>query len=193
MAGDVLALMDSLRIESTSLLGHSMGGKVAMWLALNQPERVDRLVVADIAPVRYPSRRFDAVFQGLQELPLEELESREEADLRLSRWVPQRGVRQYLLQNLLRDAGGWRWRFALPVLREAMERLADFPAGDGICFAGSALFLYGERSDYVTPAYRGDIQRLFPHARMRQLAAAGHWLYAEQPEVFVAAVKAFLG
>jgi len=193
MAGDVLALMDSLGIESTFLLGHSMGGKVAMWLALNQPERVDRLVVADIAPVRYPSRRFEAIFQGLRELPLEALESREEADLRLSSRVPQRGVRQYLLQNLVRDAGGWRWRFALPVLLESMERLEGFPASDGLSFAGSSLFLYGERSDYVTPAYHGDIQRLFPHARIRRIAAAGHWLYAEQPDAFVATVKAFLG
>lgn len=191
MAGDLLALLDRLQLDSVSLLGHSMGGKVAMWTALLEPERVERLVVADIAPVRYPSR-FDGIFQGLQELPLAELSGRESADRRLAGRVPERAVRQYLLQNLVNGAQGWDWRFNLPVLSRSREVLGEFPVSEGRSFAGEVLFLYGERSDYVRPEYRRAIEQLFPHARQRMLPAAGHWLYAEQPEAFSRAVRTFL-
>ena len=191
LAADLLSLMDRLRIESAMLVGHSMGGKSAMWLALEYPERVDRLVVADIAPVSYPSR-FEAIFQGLSEVPLEGLADRAAADLALSRRVPSRAVRQYLLQNLVKGTEGWSWRFNLPVLSTSAQRLAGFPATDALGFAGEVLFLYGERSDYVLPAYRESIDALFPHARLRMLNGAGHWLYAEQPEAFSRAVSAFL-
>ncbi len=191
MVGDLLALLDRLGLDSASLLGHSMGGKAAMWLALTQPERVDRLLVADIAPVSYPSR-FESIFQGLQQLPLGEIADRESADQRLARWVPERAVRQYLLQNLVKQAGTWQWRFNLPVLSAAREQLSDFPLSEGASFAGEVLFLYGERSDYLKPEYRTGIMRRFPLARLRMLPGAGHWLYAEQPEAFSRAVMAFL-
>ena len=191
MVDDLCALMDRLRLESASLLGHSMGGKAAMWLALNRPERVDRLVVADIAPVGYPSR-FDAIFQGLEHLPLAEIADRESADQWLARYVPDRGVRQYLLQNLVKQPGGWQWRVNLPALSAARTRLSDFPRTEGLGFPGEVLFLYGERSDYVKADYRKVIDQLFPLARLRMLPGAGHWLYAEQPDAFSKAVRAFL-
>lgn len=188
MAGDVLALMDRLELASASLLGHSMGGKTAMWLALSQPERVDRLVVADIAPVTY-GNRFDHIFQGLTALPLASLQSREAADQYLARQVTDRAVRQYLLQNLVKGTAGWSWRFALSVLQGAVTQLAGFPECDEASFAGKTLFIYGERSDYVTPAQRGAIEQHFPHARLRMINGAGHWLYAEQPQAFAQMVK----
>lgn len=191
MAADLAALMDRLEIDSAALLGHSMGGKAAMWLALNQPERVERLVVADIAPVTYTSR-FEPIFRGLRELPLQELAGREAADQHLARRVPQAAVRQYLLQNLVRQPDGWRWRFNLPVLERAGDTLSAFPSAEGLSFAGETLFLSGEKSDYVKPEYREPIDRLFPLARLRVLPGAGHWLYAEQPEAFARAVRAFL-
>lgn len=191
LAADLLALMDSLQLESATLIGHSMGGKSAMWLALNHPERVERLVVADIAPVSYP-RRFEQIFQGLSEVPLEGLAGREAADLSLSRRVSERAVRQYLLQNLVKGPDGWHWRFNLPVLKDAVMQLAGFPLADDLSFAGEVLFLYGERSDYVLPEYRDRIVSLFPHARLRMLNGAGHWLYAEQPEAFSRTARAFL-
>jgi esterase len=191
MAQDLLALLDKMALDSTALLGHSMGGKLAMWLALNQPERVERLVVADIAPVTYPSR-FDHIFQGLSEVPLHDLTSRDAADRSLARYVPQRAVRQYLLQNLVRQRTGWHWRFNLPVLNGSSGALALFPDSEGLSYAGDVLLLYGERSDYVQPAHREVIERLFPLARLRMLPQAGHWLYAEQTEAFCRAVKAFL-
>ncbi len=191
LAGDVLALMDRLQLPSASLVGHSMGGKTAMWLALRQPERVDRLVVGDIAPVIY-EQRFGHIFQGMQSVPLDTLQSREAADQYLARHITDRAVRQYLLQNLIKVNGGWAWRFALSVLQQSGPALAGFPDTDDASFAGKTLFLYGERSDYVKPEYRGAIERYFPHARLRMLNGTGHWLYAEQPEAFAQVVKGFL-
>jgi pimeloyl-ACP methyl ester carboxylesterase len=191
MAGDLLALLDGLQLDSASLLGHSMGGKAAMWLALTRPERVERLLVADIAPVGY-ANRFQEIFQGLQALPLEQLSGRESANQHLSSWVASGSVRKYLLQNLVKRPNGWQWRFNLPVLNQSIDILAGFPAAKGRSFAGEVLFLYGERSDYVKAEYRDAIERLFPLARLRMLPGAGHWLYAEQPEAFSRAVKAFL-
>jgi pimeloyl-ACP methyl ester carboxylesterase len=191
MAADLLALLDRLEIESASLVGHSMGGKASMWLALTQPERVARLVAADIAPVSYHNR-FKTIFQGLKALPLEQVPGRGAADRMLSSWVPERAVRQYLLQNLVKRSGGWQWRLNLPVLEACIGTLTDFPARDGMSYAGEVLFLYGERSDYVLPEYRERILSLFPLARLRMLAQAGHWIYAEQLEAFSGAVKAFV-
>ncbi|MCU7807491.1 MAG: alpha/beta fold hydrolase [Candidatus Thiodiazotropha sp. (ex Semelilucina semeliformis)] len=191
LASDLLNLMAQLQLESVSLLGHSMGGKTAMWLALNLPERVDQLVVADMAPVSYHNR-FEKIFQGLFELPLDELQGREAADQYLSRRVPERLVRQYLLQNLVKGVDGWQWRCNLPVLNREVMVLAGFPALNDLAFPGEVLFVYGERSDYVLPEYRSVIDRHFPHARLRMLNGTGHWLYAEQPEVFSRTVKAFM-
>jgi esterase len=191
MAADLLLLMERLELESASLIGHSMGGKCAMWLALSQPERVERLVVADIAPVAY-TNRFEQLFQGLREVQLEQLQDRGAADRSLAQRVSAQPVRQYLLQNLVKGPDGWGWRFNLPVLEAAMERLGAFPPTDELSFAGRVLFLYGERSEYVLPDHQGRIGGLFPHARLRMLNGAGHWLYAERPEAFSRAVKAFL-
>ncbi|MEW8506337.1 MAG: alpha/beta fold hydrolase [Candidatus Thiodiazotropha sp.] len=191
MAEDLLQLINQLEIDGLHLLGHSMGGKVAMLLALQQPERVERLVVADIAPVAY-AHRFDNIFRGLAGMPLDEIKSREEADRWLAEWVGESGVRQYLLQNLLKQSSGWRWRFNLEVLRDAIADLVDFPEVKREIFAGEALFIHGEKSDYVKDAYRDRIAQLFPHYRLRMLHGAGHWLYAEQPRLFAQAVKSFV-
>ena len=191
MAQDLIALIDQLELPSVYLLGHSMGGKAAMWAALTQPERIDKLIVADIAPVTYGDR-FGAIFQGLTGLPLAQLQSREQADRQLAQWVPERGVRDYLLQNLIRQGGDWSWRFNLPVLQRAMPTLSAFPDPGQRVYPGDVLFLHGERSDYVTDAVQRDIQALFPHYRRRMLHGAGHWLYAEQPLPFAQAVRGFL-
>lgn len=191
MAADLSALLDRLEIENASLVGHSMGGKAGMWLALTQPERVERLVAADIAPVSYHNR-FEAIFRGLCELPLARLQGREDADRLLAPYVPERAIRQYLLQNLVKQPGGWEWRINLSQLEASIDTLTDFPDPDGLSYAGEVLFLYGERSDYVLPEYRERILELFPLARLRMLAQAGHWVYAEQPDAFAQAVKAFL-
>jgi esterase len=191
MAADLRQLMRALMLESASILGHSMGGKAAMWLALNEPEWVDQLVVADMAPVAYHNR-FAQIFSGMSSMPLLELSGRDAADRHLAQYVPQKMVRLYLLQNLVKERGVWRWRCNLSVLERQIMVLAGYPTLDDRVFPGDVLFIYGERSDYVRPEYQGIIDRHFPHARMRMLNGAGHWLYAEQPEAFSLAVKQFL-
>jgi pimeloyl-ACP methyl ester carboxylesterase len=191
MAGDLLSLFERLDTDEVNLLGHSMGGKLAMWLALQQPERVGKLVVADIAPVTY-HHGFDRIFEGLSALPLDKIGRREEADQRLAEWVTDRGVRQYLLQNLVKQPEGWAWRFNLTVLRRAVSALTGFPDTGSHQFAGEVLFIHGERSDYVKQGYQEKISQLFPLYRQRMLHGASHWLYAEQPQLFTQAVKRFL-
>ena len=197
MALDLAALLDHLGIERAHLVGHSMGGKAAMWLALSQPERLGSLVVADIAPVTYPSRH-GALVTALAALPLGEIKDRRAADARLAETIHSAAVRGYLLQNLVHDrardggAAHWRWRINLEVLAHCMDQILGFPAAPGCGFPGPAQFIYGSRSDYVTGAGLPRIRELFPLARLRTIANAGHWVYADQPEAFVAAVSGFL-
>jgi pimeloyl-ACP methyl ester carboxylesterase len=191
MMWDLLGLFDLLAIDEVHLIGHSMGGKVAMWLALQQPERVKKLVVADIAPVAY-RHGFEGIFEGLCALPLDKIGRREEADQRLAEWVADTGVRQYLLQNLVKQPEGWSWRFNLAVLHKTIQTLTAFPDPGRRQFAGEVLFIQGERSNYIKQAYHEKIGRLFPHYRQRMLHNTGHWIYAEQPQLFAQAVRGFL-
>lgn len=192
MAADLVALLDGEGIARAHLVGHSMGGKAAMWLALSAPERVGSLVVVDIAPVTYASRH-GALVSALAALPLAQLTDRRAADAWLAQTIHSVAVRGYLLQNLVHDrAGGWRWRVNLEVLARSLDHILGFPAAADLQFPGPVLFLYGSRSDYVTGAGLPRIRALFPLARLRTIANAGHWVYADQPEEFLAAVSGFL-
>ena len=191
MAGDLVALMDRLEMSCAHLIGHSMGGKLAMTLALNQGDRVDKLVVADVAPVSY-THSFDSILNGLQSLRLDLLTSRQQADQLLADSVDSHATRQYLLQNLLKQSAAWVWRFNLPVLASEITTIAGFPDQSGNSFPGDVLFIYGGNSSYVKAEYQPAIREAFPFARLRMLAGAGHWVYAEQPEQFTQAVTNFL-
>lgn len=187
MVADLTVLLDELGIERTIPVGHSMGGKVAMWLALTQPDRVEALAVADMAPVTYPGR-FRAIIGALSGLDLLGITSRREADARLAAELPEAGVRNYLLQNLIKEGDGWRWRMDLPTLSAAMDGLMAFPAAAGHQYPGPAQFIYGTDSDYVTGKHLPTIRGLFPLARLRAIPNAGHWVYADQPDAFVRAL-----
>jgi pimeloyl-ACP methyl ester carboxylesterase len=192
MAADLAAVLDGRGIEGAHLVGHSMGGKAAMCLALAQPERVRSLTVVDIAPIAYESR-FGTLVEALQALPLEDLRDRRDADARLAAVVSSAAVRGYLLQNLAYDAvGGLRWRVNLPVLAASLGQILGFPDGEGRQFAGPTLFAYGSRSDYVGAEGLARIRALFPLARLRSVPNAGHWVYADQPDAFLAALTGFL-
>ena len=191
MAADLGALLDSIGVERAVLVGHSMGGKAAMWLALTQPDRVEAVVVADIAPVTYPGR-FETIVDALSRLELDGLGSRREAETRLEDRLPDPAVRAYLLQNLIKEGDGWRWRVNLASLSRSIDQLMSFPRADGRQYPGPALFVYGTDSDYVTGTQLGAIRMLFPLARLRAVSNAGHWVYADQPDAFVRAVKGFL-
>ncbi len=192
MAADVLQLLDELRLTEAVFIGHSMGGKLAMWLALNAGERVSRLVSVDMAPVAYESA-FAPILQALMELPLDQIDSRKAADTWLSAAVPIKSVRDYLLQNLQHTEQGWRWRNNVAALNAGMDMIMDFPATPmEQNYAGPALFVYGSESDYVLAQYHRRILELFPAAELESITGAGHWVYAEQPEAFLQLINSRL-
>lgn len=184
MAGD---LGDVIEARS-DVLGHSMGGKAAMVLALSHPEKVRKLVVADIAPVAYGHTQLPLI-EAMRRVDLSAVETRGEADRQLQADVPEPGVRAFLLQSL--DVKNRRWRLNLDVLADEMDRIVGFPEIEGR-FEGPALFLTGATSDYVRPEHRDRIRALFPRARFAKIPGAGHWLHADKPREFEAAVAAFL-
>jgi pimeloyl-ACP methyl ester carboxylesterase len=189
MAGD---LADTIAAHGgrADVLGHSMGGKAAMVLALTDPGRVGRLVVADIAPVAYRHSQIDLV-RAMQALDLGAVSRRAEADTALAPRVPDRGVRAFLLQSLAVADSRAAWKLNLPALADQMPRIMGFPElKPG--FDGPALFVTGATSDYVRPEHWLRIRALFPAATHRELPGAGHWLHADAPAAFAEAVAAFL-
>jgi pimeloyl-ACP methyl ester carboxylesterase len=192
MAEDVAALIATEAGGPAVLIGHSMGGKAAMWLALERPELVEGLVVVDIAPATYPAR-FAGITSALRGLRLEGLADRREADARLAEQLPDPAVRGYLLQNLVREGDTWRWRVNLAAMARAQDALMGFPRSDGRQFPGRSLFVYGSESDYVTGAHLPAISAHFPLARLRAVPNAGHWVYADRPDAFVRALEGFAG
>ncbi len=193
MAADVLAWFDASGLGAVDLMGHSMGGKVAMVLACRRPERVRRLAVVDIAPKDYLSHGHRAEFAAMHELRLSELRSRGEAELKMEGRVPDWAMRKFLTTNLEQDAtGGWRWIVNLPVLTAALPALEANPLAADEGFAGPAVFVRGGRSRYVEDADLPGIRCRFPAARIETLAAAGHNPHMETRAEFCAVVGAFL-
>ncbi len=174
------------------VLGHSMGGKAAMALALTRPAMLRKLVVADIAPVAYGHSQTHLI-AAMRALPLDSVASRGDADRLLAPAVPDASTRAFLLQSLdIKADGGPRWRLNLDVLEAEMDRITGWPDDLDGRFDGPALFLSGAASDYVRPEARGRIKARFPAAVMAKIPGAGHWLHAEKPREFEAAVAAFL-
>jgi pimeloyl-ACP methyl ester carboxylesterase len=192
MATDVLETLDARGIGQAALLGHSMGGKVAMVAALTQPERVSRLLVADIAPIAY--RHANAqVASAMLSVPFAPGLTRAQADRHLTDAVPDPAVRGFLLQNLAFGTAP-AWRIGLPEIAAGMALIEGFPPLPNTArFAGPALFLRGARSDYVEDAALPVIKALFPAASIETIPDAGHWLHADQPVAFAACVENFLG
>ena len=192
LAADVLAYLDGHGLDRAGLVGHSMGGKAAMTAALLAPRRVRWLVVADIVPARSPSDH-RPILEALRAMPIESLASRAAADTALARSVPGLGLRQFLLQNLVFDATGTRWRIDLEAIAEALPELTDFPpTAPDAAYDGPTLFLRGERSEYLTAHHEPRIRALFPRASIATVADAGHWLHAEQPGAVTARIAGFL-
>ncbi len=172
------------------VLGHSMGGKAAMVLALTHPETVARLIVADIAPVEYGHSQLVHV-EAMKAVDLAAVAKRSDADAQLAALSPDRSLRAFFLQSLVVAPDGARWKLNLDALGDQMEEIIGFPDLAGR-FDGPVLFLTGGASDYVTDAHHPAILELFPQARFVAIEGAGHWLHAEAPEAFRAAVTAFL-
>ncbi|MGE5505668.1 MAG: alpha/beta fold hydrolase [Actinomycetota bacterium] len=178
--------------EPAAVMGHSMGGKAAMVLALTRPALVERLVVVDIAPVGY-AHTFAPYIKAMRAAPLNSAARRSDVEQALAAAIPDAGVRAFLMQNLEGGAGGYRWRANLAVLGAHMDDILDFPALPPTArYMGPALFVAGGRSDYVRPEHHGRIRQLFPQARFATIDAAGHWVHADAPEAFLATIGPFL-
>ncbi|MFD2092598.1 alpha/beta fold hydrolase [Blastococcus deserti] len=200
--------------EPVTLVGHSMGGKVAMQLALRRPELLRALVVVDIAPVEYPlqggrtddpdeeASPFAAYIQAMRAMDLDRLRTREDADAALKEAVPSRMVRSFLLQSLVREglsdqegrpAPGWRWRLNLELLERDLEELRGFPEPPpGATYDGPVLWVAGANSSYVLDRDRPHMDALFPATRLVRIKNAGHWVHSEQPEIFLTTLRLFL-
>ncbi|MDH3662120.1 MAG: alpha/beta fold hydrolase [Alphaproteobacteria bacterium] len=192
MAADVRSHIERTALGPVTLIGHSMGGKTAMRLALDAPSLVERLVVVDIAPVGYDHSTGEYV-EALRALDLGGLASRNEVDERLAAIVPDPAIRAFLLQNLARGDEGFSWRANLDALSKAMADLMSFATGEHDLYRGPALFLAGANSHYVRSEHRPTIDQLFAKADIRAIADAGHWVHAEQPAAFLAHLQDFLG
>lgn len=177
--------------EGFDLVGHSMGGKASMQLALTRPELLRRLVVADIAPVAYAHTQ-NHLTRAMKALDLAGLDSRGEADRRLALAVEDAGTRAFLLQSLDLKASPPAWRLNLDLLEAEMPGITGWPGTPGT-FDKPTLFLTGGQSDYVRPEYRAAMKAQFPNARFAKIPEAGHWLHAEKPREFEGTVAAFLG
>lgn len=175
------------------VVGHSLGGKVAMLFALRHPELVARLVVVDIAPGRSRDvSQFEQLLGALATLDLAALEGRQEADGQLQELIGNPAVRAFLLQNLHRNEQGWAWRANLTLLRSSLDAVGSFPETGGQTFEGPVLWIVGERSDYTNQADADDMRGLFPRAVRVSVKGAGHWVHSEQPAAFLATLRSFL-
>lgn len=191
MVVDLRELLDSEGLESVYLMGHSMGGKTVMNFATTYPERVQKLVVGDIAPRYYPIHH-QAILEGLNSLNLSQLQSRKEADELLSSYIPELGVRQFLLKSLGRDANGFVWKINLATITTKIEEVGKALEEQAV-FEGPTLFLGGANSTYIQENDIPEMKRHFPNFTWISVPNAGHWLHAEQPQVVVAAIRKFLG
>ncbi|MFT7287128.1 MAG: esterase [Halieaceae bacterium] len=190
LAASVAGYLDGLGGKPAALVGHSLGGKVVMQLALHSPEHVAALVVADIAPIAY-SASHGAVFAALEAVTAAAPRSRGEAAGIMRSFVEEDGVLQFLMLSLRREATGvYSWRFNVKGLGDSYAAIREAPGGT--TYGGPALFVSGELSAYVNASGEAAARALFPQAGFTTLEGAGHWLHAEKPEEFNSAVLGFL-
>lgn len=191
LAKAVADWMEANALPSAHFLGHSLGGKVAMELALRTPERVSALIVADIAPVEYPPHH-DAVFAALDAVAAACCRSRQEAQVIMEHHLDEPGVIQFLLMSLQRGAdGNYDWRMNLEGIKRDYVAVRAAPSAS-LPYSGPTLFIKGGDSDYIVEAHREQLLSLFPKAQLRVMPGCGHWLHAQQPEVFNGIVRRFL-
>jgi esterase len=183
LAEDVAAFIEGHKLAPVAVLGHSVGGKTAMVLALERGQLVERLIVVDIAPVRYGGSDLEYYLRAMQQTALTGLKRRDEVDAQLSDKIKEAGIRSFLMQNLVYRNQHFEWRINLAALASNFPQLADFPAAaETRVYGGRTLFLSGRLSDYVRPDHHSAIRRMFPKAEFEVIDDAGHWVHADQPE-----------
>ena len=194
MAADIKELLETLNIERCSIIGHSMGGKVAMQLALLEPQLVNKLVVVDIAPVTYTGKNDGhlRVLEGMRALDFTTLKSRKAAEEFLVGYIEDEATRKFVLTNIVRDSNGsYRWRLNLDAIEKHYNELRLKPEG-GQPFEGPTLFVRGDFSNYIQKKHEAEILELFPNASVKSIMECGHWLHADKPQVFQKIVRDFL-
>lgn len=191
MIDDLRVFLDAQGLERTAMLGHSVGGKVAMLFALLYGQHLDRVIVVDIAPFAYAHTYLPEV-KAMQGVDLGAVTSRADADERLSRAIFDAPLRTFLLQNLVSRDGGYAWRINLEAIANAMEQLTGFPDVTGLEYDGPSLFISGDGSDYVRAGYHAKIRTLFPATEFTVIPDAGHRVHADQPDKFLDSVRGFL-
>lgn len=190
MAQDVIAVLDHLAIPHCDVIGHSLGGKVAMKLAHQAPERVDHLIVLDMSPVAYTQHRHRTVFDGLQAVSFAKPNSRQAAEHILMQHIDDPAVIPFLLKSLTKQGEYWDWCCHVPALIRHYDDLMDWqPIAP---FQGKTLFMKGGTSDYLQAEHQTDIMAQFPNAKAHVIANAGHWLHAEKPQAVLRAIEKFL-
>ena len=205
MMEDLISFMDEHGLKKAILLGHSMGGKTAIWTAVNYPERISHLVVADISPLAYPlvdgarhhMQGHEKIMNALLNLDLLNVKSLRDADQMLENDFPERVLRQFLLKNLGKTAeGAYVWKLNLTGLLNNISNLSDGVDNEFLPDKGyrqyPVIFIRGDQSNYIQEEDELGIKRIFPLAQIVTIKNAGHWLHAEQPEIFIDIVKRFL-
>lgn len=191
MAGDVAAAIEARGLAPVMLVGHSLGGKVAMRLALTRAELVARLVVVDVAPVLY-RHSLAGHIEAMRAVDLASVSRRPEVEAELAKTIHDPLMRAFLLQNLVRTPAGYTWRPHLDAIAASLPELMGFPASEGLAYPGPTLFIVGSRSAYVRPEYRPVIKQLFPKVEYATIAGAGHQVHADRPDEFLECVRGFL-
>ena len=190
MVNDLAETLDELKLSKIHLLGHSMGGKTAMFFAVKYPGRILSLSVADIGP-RYYRQHHQGIIEGLNALELDELKSRSDADSKLSKYIPEIGTRQFLLKNLYRTENQkFAWRFNILVISREIENVGQEVIHEPVEIP--ALFYSGGNSRYIVDADHEKIKSIFPLAEFAVMKNAGHWLHAENPVEFVRTIRSFI-
>ena len=190
MAEDIKDTLDHLGLDQVALLGHSMGGKISMEFALRYPQRVSKLILADISPVQNRPRHLE-ILSALAAIDLQSLTSRQQADQQLALSIAETGVRQFLLKSLYKEDEQFHWRFNIKALIANYQLLLEAPPSKGP-YTGPTLFIKGADSDYLLPEHQSLIQQLFPHSKAKVIMGTGHWLHAEKPVAFAKIVTDFL-
>jgi len=190
MVQDLEKFFSDHNLSNATLIGHSMGGKAAMNFALAHPEKIEKLIIVDIAPRFYDLEHY-IIADGLAAIPIETIKSRNEADEILSEYVSDMGTRQFLLKNLQRRTeGGFTWKINLPVIKDKLKNVGEDLQYEGT-FDKPVLFIRGSNSSYVLDADMKRIKEIFPAAKLETMDT-GHWVQAEKPAEFVALVLDWL-
>lgn len=192
MSDDIFEFINEHNLKEINIIGHSMGGKVAMLFASRFSEIVKKLVVVDMAPKRYAPHH-KQVFDGLFSLNLNTLNTRSEADKQLSFYINEPLIRQFLLKNLYRKKDNtFNWRLNLTILKDNIDNMDEININSNNAFLKPTLFIKGEKSNYILPFDESSIKTLFPNAVFVSISNAGHWVHAEQPEEFLKTITNFL-